>query len=372
MLYIKRRRNIIAYIVSVGTATPPYAVEQEQVERFVKDLFQSSFRNIDRLLPVFKNANIQKRYFAAPLSWFSKDHSFQEKNDLFIQNALELSKAAVEKCLLHSPFLKRSLEIHDIEAIFFITSTGIATPSIEARLMNVLPFSKHTKRIPIWGLGCAGGAAGISRAFEYCQAFPKANVLVISVELCSLTFQRNDRSKSNLIGTSLFADGVACCLICGKDSPALKESKLNKLPKILASQSTLLEQTEEVMGWDVRNDGLYVIFSKDIPALILRYFSTFVETLLAQHGVTLDQIRHFIAHPGGRKVLEAYSEALHVPQEKFEVARTVLQNYGNMSSATIFFVLLKYLQKEIRTNDFGMITALGPGFSSEIVLLQWE
>jgi alkylresorcinol/alkylpyrone synthase len=232
--------------------------------------------------------------------------------------------------------------------------------------MNMLPFSPHTKRIPIWGLGCAGGAAGLARAYEYCLAFPNAKVLVLAVEFCSLTFQPEDRSKSNLIGTSLFADGVACVCVAGDGSAAQR-----KRPRILASQSTLLHNAEDVMGWDIRDDGFFVVFSKDIPSLILSWLKPNVEQFLRLHCLTIADIDYFIAHPGGKKVLEAYQTALGIDEKKTAVSFQILKQFGNMSSVTVYFVLEQFMKQPVKEGEHGLLLALGPGFSSELVLLRW-
>lgn len=237
--------------------------------------------------------------------------------------------------------------------------------------MNVLPFSEHTKRVPIWGLGCAGGAAGLSRAFEYCRAFPKAKVLVLSIELCSLTFQRNDFSKSNLIGTSLFADGVACALVVGDDFPIEKFRILPSSPFILSTQSTTMKDSIDVMGWEIKNSGLYVVFSKDIPAIIETWLKPNINEFLTENGVSMEKLNHFIAHPGGKKVLEAYVKSLHLNPNMVEISADVLREYGNMSSATILYVLNRYM-KVGQKGDIGVAAALGPGFSSELLLLNWR
>jgi alkylresorcinol/alkylpyrone synthase len=275
------------------------------------------------------------------------------------------------KCLHNADFLTRNITCQEIDAIFFISTTGIATPSIEARIMNLLPFLPHTKRIPIWGLGCAGGAAGLSRAYEYCLAFPKAKVLVLSVELCSLTFQRNDLSKSNFIGTSLFADGVACALVCGDDSNYSEYRKKKTSPFIIATQSTLMPDSLEVMGWDIKSNGLYVVFSRDIPHIIENWLKPNVTEFLEENPVDLKTINYFIAHPGGKKVIDAYVKSLEIPPSMTEVSLDVLKQFGNMSSATILFVLKRFMEKEIPEGAYGLGTALGPGFSSELHLMRW-
>ncbi|PWA12413.1 type III polyketide synthase [Pueribacillus theae] len=360
------------YILSVGTESPPHYFSQEEVKNFVRELFHSQFRNIDRLLNIFHNGQIEGRYFSAPLEWFQKEHTFSEKNNLYIELAVELGVKAIEKALHNVNFFAKPVPFKEIDAIFFISSSGISTPSIDALIMNKLPFSNHLKRIPIWGLGCAGGAAGISRAFEYCTAFPEANVLILSVELCSLTFQKGDLTKSNLIGTSLFADGVACGLVCGDESTLLSTSRLRNSPYILGNSSAFMPESEDVMGWEIKNTGLHVIFSKDIPQIIEGWLKPNVVEFLEKYDLSIHQVQHFVAHPGGRKVLEAYERTLNLSEDKLSISADVLKKYGNMSSATILYVLQQFLLQNLDEYDIGLLMALGPGFSSETVLLEWR
>jgi alkylresorcinol/alkylpyrone synthase len=358
-------------IVSIGEAVPENVLEQQHAMEFAKEIFSNSFRDIERLLQVFQNGQIEKRHIVQPIEWYKEEHSFGDKNKVYIEAATNLGVKAIKNCLANEEFLTEELDINEIEAIFMISSTGLATPSIEARIMNQLTFSPHTKRIPIWGLGCAGGAGGLSRAYEYCLAYPNARVLVVAIELCSLTFQRKDLSKSNFIGTSLFADGVACALLCGDKVDLTSICKKRAVPTILATQSTLMPQSLDVMGWEVRSEGLHVIFSKDIPTIVENWLKPNVLEFLSGLGVKMDDITHFIAHPGGKKVLEAYQKALHIPQSMTEISLDVLKNYGNMSSVTIFFVLRRYMERAEK-KDVALVTALGPGFSSELLWVRWE
>ncbi len=358
-------------ILSVAEAVPPFSITQDKVMDFAEELFSESFRDIKRLLPVFLNGQIEKRHFAKGLEWFKQDHTFQEQNDAYLESAVTLGIEAIENCLSTPKYLTKSIPFDEIEAIFTISSTGIATPSIEARIMNLLPFSAHTKRIPIWGLGCAGGASGLSRAYEYCLAFPKSKVLVLAIELCSLTFQRNDRSKSNLVGTSLFADGVAAVVVCGDESEVQTYQKRVALPKIIATKSTLMQDSLDVMGWDLKNEGLHVVFSKDIPTIVENWLESNVKTFFKEQNLAIKEVRHFIAHPGGKKVLKAYEKALGFSEEMTEIPLQVLKEYGNMSSTTILYVLNRFMGLANR-GEFGLAAALGPGFSSELLLLRWE
>ncbi|WP_102263349.1 type III polyketide synthase [Mesobacillus jeotgali] len=358
-------------VISIAEALPPFTIEQEKVMDFAEKLFKESFKDINRLLTVFQNGQIEKRHFAKDLDWFESDHTFEEKNDAYIEAAVELGAKAISNCLKNGDFLKNEVHLEEIDAIFTISSTGVSTPSIDARIMNILPSSQYTKRIPIWGLGCAGGASGLSRAYEYCLAYPKAKVLVLSVELCSLTFQRNDRSKSNLIGTSLFADGVACALVCGDDSGYENIMKKESAPNIIGTQSTTMPDSEDVMGWEVKNEGLYVVFSKDIPTIIENWLQPNVLRFLNTNGLDVSDLNHFIAHPGGKKVLDAYVSAMKFPEKMTETSLNVLKDYGNMSSATILYVLRRFMETA-KEGDLGLGAALGPGFSSELLLMRWE
>ncbi|MBM7584286.1 alkylresorcinol/alkylpyrone synthase [Bacillus pakistanensis] len=354
-------------IIAVETTLPPYRISQEQVARFAKNLFSNSFRDINRLLKVFQNGDIESRYFVKDLEWFSRSHTFQEKNDAFIENAVSLGSKAIQACIESQD----KLNYDNIDAIITVCTTGLATPSIEARIMNQLPFPENVKRIPIWGLGCAGGVSGLSRAHEYCLAYPDANVLVLSIELCSLTFQHGDHSKSNLVGTSLFGDGVACALVCG-DKSMLVDSNGQVFPAIVTTQSTLMKDSLDVMGWDIRNEGLFVVFSKDIPTIVKNWLGPNVSGFLEQNQLQTSDLKHFVAHPGGKKVLEAYQEALNFSSDMIELSLKVLKKYGNMSSATVLYVLKEFLDKEIASGQYGLAAALGPGFSSELVLLRWD
>ncbi|RNA66710.1 type III polyketide synthase [Alteribacter keqinensis] len=359
-------------ILSVSTEIPPYTIAQEETEAIVRELFRESFTDIDRMMKIFGNSQIERRNFVVPKEWFEKDHSFEEKNDLYIKEAVRLGCGAIRTCLAPSEFLTEAVPFEDIDAIILVSSSGFSTPTIDAKIMNELPFSPHTKRIPIWGLGCAGGAVGMSRAYEYCRAYPDAKVLVVCIELCSITFQRNDTRKSNLVGTSLFADGVACALVTGDEAVNTGKPKLPALPTIHGTQSTLMPDSEDVMGWDIKNSGLHVIFSRDIPSIIRDWLRPNVETFLAQQELKHEDIHYFVAHPGGRKVLEAYETALNYSEQMTEIPRQVLTNNGNMSSPTVLYVLKDIMLQQPSAGSQGIMTALGPGFSSELLHLIWE
>lgn len=351
----------MSFIRKVVTENAPYYVDQEEIVHVVRNLFGEHYTDIERLLKVFGNGQIEGRYFAAPLKWFEKEQGLEEKNNLYVEEAVRMGCRAVSRCLEES-----GVEKNEIDAFFFVSSSGMATPTIDVRIMNELGLPPHIKRMPLWGLGCAGGASGISRAHDFCEAYPDAKVLVLCLELCSLTFQRSDLSKSNLIGTSLFADGAACVLVTGSNVQAPDGGFF-----IRGTQSTLMPHSEDVMGWDVKDEGLHVVFSRDIPKIIQEWLKPNVEVFLEKLGKRTSDITHFVAHPGGKKVLSAYEKSLGFSEEKTNVSRNVLARYGNMSSPTVLYVLKDFIEKRPETGEEGLLTALGPGFSSEMLWLEW-
>ena len=222
------------------------------------------------------------------------------------------------------------------------------------------------------GLGCAGGTAGLARALEFCLAYPKSAILVLCIELCSLTFQRGDKSKRNLVGTSLFADGAACVLVAGEDWPLRKMVKRAAYPRIVGADTTLMPNSEDVMGWNVKDNGLHVVFAQSIPSIVETWLRPTIEAFLERHHLNSKDLDYFIVHPGGRKVLEAYQRSLKIKDDKMQYAKQVLQNFGNMSSPTVLFVLNQVMEEADAPGDKGLTVSLGPGFNAECVLLQWE
>jgi alkylresorcinol/alkylpyrone synthase len=250
----------------------------------------------------------------------------------------------------------------DVDHIFFVSTTGLAAPSLDARLMALLGMSRHTRRTPIWGLGCAGGVAGLARASEYVRAFPAQRALLVCVELCSVTFQFDDRSKRNLVATSLFGDGAAAVLIEG-------DATGGGGPEIVATQSTLFPDSFDLMGWDIVDTGMRVVFGAGIPRVVTAHYHDLATEFLKMHELSLADIQHHIYHPGGAKVVHAYEQAAGLAGDALQPSREILRQYGNMSSATVLFVLEQYLQRGIAPGEHGLMTVFGPGFSAEMALI---
>lgn len=367
-------------IRSLATALPPYTVPQEAIRDLARAHFAPALPDIDRYLPVFRHARIDTRQFVAPLEWFMVPHSFKECNDLFIEAATALGEAAA----LHT-LQAAGLEPHDIDHLFWVSTTGLAAPSPDAILINRLGMGRHIRRTPIWGLGCAGGVAGLARAFEYTRAFPDHRALLLTVELCSVTFQWDDRSKRNLIAASLFADGAAAVLVEGDElaiRPGTEPGRSTEDYRlaaqspgrpitILGTQSTLWPGTLDMMGWDIVDTGMRVVFSSRIPSIVQSLMRENVAAFLAPYGLAIDDIDHWVLHPGGAKVIAAYQAALGIDPERLRPTGEVLRRCGNMSSATIFFVLEAFLRAGApAAGEYGVLAVLGPGFSCELALIK--
>ena len=354
----------MARIISVGTAVPEYKITQQDARTLVQMMYRDVFPDIDHYLGIFDNAGIEERYLCKPKEWFMEERTFAERNAVYVEEACKLGERAVQ-----SIFDKVDITPQDVDALFFVSTTGLATPSIDAYLINHFRMNPHMKRTPIWGLGCAGGVSGLARAMEAARAFPKSYILLVTVELCGLTFCKNDLSKSNFVATSLFADGAAAVLLAGDDVCLRTEENV---PRIVSAMSTLWPDSEDVMGWDVVEDGLKVVFSKEIPRIILEKLRPAITHFLSENKMDVSDIQHNIFHPGGMKVIGAYQECLDLPYEKLQHTASVLRSYGNMSSPTVLFVLERELQDAHAQGNYGLMFALGPGFSLEMLLLRWE
>ncbi len=357
-------KRMQARLVALATAVPQHEIAQAHVKDFARQLFREVLsEDDDRLIAVFDHAGVASRHVCMPLEWFGADHTFGEKNALYVEHAVQLGAEVAARALAQA-----GLEAHEIDHIVFVSSTGIAAPTVDARLATVLALRTGVRRTPIWGLGCAGGTAGLARAREFALADPGSHVLVIALELCSLTFQRNDLSKRNLVAASLFGDGAAAAIVVAGDEPPDRGAHALEL---VASASTFWHDTLDVMGWDVDASGLHVIFARDIPSIVHERVRPGLVEFLATQDLTLATLDHVVAHPGGMKVLAAYREALGLGEGALAHAYAVLRAHGNMSSPTCLFVLERVLAaREIRAGESAVLSALGPGFCAEYLLMR--
>lgn len=365
---VERQGRPQARVLGVGTANPPHRYGQAEVQTLVRSMFDR-LPGIERLMGVFENTGIEGRYLGAPLEWFAQDHSFEEKNALWFGAALEISLQASRKALAQA-----GVGADEVGAVVMVTTTGIATPNLESYLIQQLGIPLSAVRLPLWGLGCAGGAAGLARSAELAQHRPGQVVLMVAVELCSLTFLRNDISKSNLIATSLFADGAAAVVVgAGRESgerAGRGETAWASSPEIVGGFTRLLPGSYDVMGWDVAQGGLKVRFAQSIPSLVQGELGSLIHDGLESHGLTAADVGAWVLHPGGAKVLAAYREGMGIDDLSHEASWSVLRKYGNMSSPTVLFVLEEMLGR-VGSGTDGVLLALGPGFSAEGVVLRW-
>ncbi len=346
-------------LISIAKIDFPDRIEQHIVKQYARNIFQPSFPQIERILGVFDNTGINTRNFCKPLAYYGDLHGFQSQNDEYIRIALEYAVIAVENCM-DSAHVSGS----DITDIIFVSTTGLSTPSLDALIVNKLRLNQNITRTPIFGLGCAGGVGGFAKAGVLAQSNPDAIVLLVNVELCSLTFLNNDFSKSNLVGSSLFSDGVTACLIAGDN----KKGESSRTISFLGSQSKMYYDSLDVMGWQFQDSGFKVLFSQDIPMIISENIYKDVSQFLSRYDLTMANIKNFIFHPGGRKVLTAYEESLQISAADLKTTRHVMSDYGNMSSATVLYVLERFYEKGF-VDGYGLMLAMGPGFCSEMALI---
>ncbi len=340
-------------LLSLATAVPPYRLEQRDVMKIAARLFDGAFVDLDRLLGVFGNAAIETRYSCVPIDWYMDDHGLAERNALYLENAVTLLERAAADGLAAA-----GLTAEDIDLIVSVSSTGIATPSLDALLMERMPFRRDVQRLPIFGLGCAGGVLGLARAAAFARAEAGSRVLFLVVELCALTFQRADLSKSNLIAIALFGDGAAAGVV----------SRAGEGPAITGWGEYTWPRSLDIMGWNIVDEGFGVLVSRDSPTLVRGKIRAATETVLARQGLALGDIDSFICHPGGAKVIDALEDAYGLPPGGLEHSRAVLRDYGNMSAATVLFVLDRALKAAGGRRH--LLSSLGPGFTAAFLTLE--
>lgn len=356
-------------IASVATAYPPYrypqAVLTEALKRVYKDKMDET-RIIDRL---HSNCGVDYRHVMFPIDSLGSYSGFGQSNDAWIEGALELGQEAISSALERA-----DLKASDVSALFVASTTGLATPSLDARLINRMKFPTRTKRTPIFGLGCAAGAVGITRAADYVRAYPKQYAIFLSVELCSLNWQEADQSIGNLVACGLFGDGAAAVVIAGEETPLAQRvrSQNKPCPRVMDSRSTLYPDTEHIVGLKFKDSGFNVVLSPEIPNLITKHLRNDVESFLGDNDLDLSEIYSFIFHTGGPKVLQAMENALDLPAGALDPSWQKLREVGNVSSVSILSVMEDhFLNHAGNPGAHSMLAAMGPAFCSELILLEW-
>lgn len=358
-----------ARILGVGTAVPEHVVSQAEAREFAGRMFRGGHPDIDRLLPVFDHAGVEQRHFCVPTAWFDQPHTFGERNDLYVHHALMLSIEAAQQALDDS-----GLGAGDIGTVLFVSTTGMATPSLDSRLALALGCPPDVRRDATFGHGCAGGVGGLARAAAHARADPDRAVLLVATELCGLTFQGDDWSKANFVSTSLFADGAAAVVV-GNDRG---HDPSGSGPAIIADACVLWPDTEDVMGFEFTDRGLEVVLSRSVPQLVRSHFAASVDTVCERASIAVADIHRYVMHPGGAKVLDAYLDVLPIEAAQLRWSREVLRTHGNMSAPTALFVLRAAMDAALCGADDGptagelaLVSAMGPGFAAEHVVLRW-
>jgi alkylresorcinol/alkylpyrone synthase len=347
-------------IISAASAYPKHYYSQDVLLTALRTYWADELSRPETLDRLHSRASVDGRYLAYPMADYYTMQTFGDFNHAWMKAAEELGSLALCRALTRA-----GIEPQQIDAIFFVSVTGVCSPSIDAKLVNRMQLSPNIKRMPIFGLGCVAGAAGISRAADYVRAFPDHVAALVSVELCSLTLQKKDLSVANLISSGLFGDGAAAVLIAGANLP-------QSGPEIIATRSTFYPDTEDVMGWDITEKGFQIVLSPSVPEVIREHFGKDVDAFLGDHDLTRQDINSWIMHTGGPKVLEASQDALGVGREALRHSWECLRKTGNLSSASVLCVLEEYMERDRpRPGDLSVLAAAGPGFCSELVLLKW-
>lgn len=347
------------HIAAVARALPPHRYPQEEITAALSRLLDAEATG--RVERLHRAAQVGARHLALPLAEYPRLQGFAGANDAFIRVGTDLAAEALSRALAEA-----GLGPRDVDLIATVTVTGVATPSIDARLVNRLGLRPDVKRLPVFGLGCVAGAAGVARVSDHLRGWPDQVAALVSIELCSLTLQRGDGSGANLVATGLFGDGAVALVGLGPEHPRARG------PRVVATRSRFYPDTERVMGWDVTGEGFKVVLAQGVPALAREHLGDDVREFLAAHGLTTDDIAAWVCHPGGPKVLEAVQASLGVDDDALALSWRSLREVGNLSSASVLLVLEDTLrERPPAPGQRGLLLAMGPGFCAEMVLLAW-
>jgi alkylresorcinol/alkylpyrone synthase len=350
---------MISKILSTATAIPKYGTTQEEslayVEKWVQHLPEREQRKI---LKIFKFAQVDKRYTVRDMDSILAGESFEERNNIYIEQAIELGEIALRKALD-----KASLQPEDIDYIITTSCTGFMIPSVDAYLINKLRMRQDIIRLPVTEMGCAAGTSALIYAHNLLKAQPEKRIAILAVEFPSCTLVREDLSMTNVVSTAIFGDGVACTIL--GPSEELK-------PAIVGTDMFHFFDAIDMMGYSVRNTGYHMVLDKSVPERIETHFDEIIFPFLEKNGVTIEEVNHLIFHPGGKKIIRMVEKLLHELGKDIEDTKAVLRDYGNMSSATVLYVLERFLDKQIPAGDRGLMLSFGPGFSAQRLLLEWK
>ncbi len=348
----------VATIAGTSTAVPPYVLSRDLCKNGIGGVFNLDDARLTAIREVIDNSQIDQRYCVFPPEYSIEPRPLSQTAAEYQDKAVELGLQVTEQALAQA-----NMTPADVDLLVTVSCTGIMIPSLDAHIATIMPFRPDVRRLPITELGCAAGAAGLARTWEYISAFPDRTALLVAVEIPTLTFQRKDISQANLISAVLFGDGAAGVVVTGREAPG---------PRILASECFLFPNSLTAMGFDLRDTGLHIVLSKDVPELIRERVKGLAEGFLARQGLRKEDISAFLLHPGGQKLLSFMQEELGLSRADTEISWDILRRYGNLSSASVLFILNEWLvQREMPSGSYGLLMAFGPGFTAEMMLLQW-
>ena len=357
----------MSVIAGVGTALGAHSYAQEQItQAFVTYVLgeDPDPRTASLLRRFHANSGVRTRSLALPLEAYPELDGFTGANAAWRDVAVELGAQCVTSALQQTGLLAS-----EVDLVVSTTVTGVVVPSLEARLMSIVGFRPDVRRVPLFGLGCVAGASGLARVHDYLVGHPDDVAVLLAVELCSLTVQRDDTSTANLVASGLFGDGAAAVVVVG-------ERRARSLglagPQIIASRSRFYEDTEDVMGWDVGASGFRVVLAPTVSDVVAANLGTDAKGFLADHGLEISDVTRYVSHPGGPKVIDAVTTALALAPEALDLTRNSLRDIGNLSSASVLHVLRDTMDSYATgTGDPALLVAMGPGFCAELVLLRW-
>jgi alkylresorcinol/alkylpyrone synthase len=345
-------------IAATSTAVPPHILTREDVKTYMRQVFSVGERRLDTLMTVIDNAQVHTRHSVFPVDYIVRPRSLAQLSLEYQEHAVALGRQAAERCLANARMTPR-----DIDMIMTVSCTGFMIPSLDAHLINLMGFRSNVRRLPLTELGCAAGAMALALAAEFVRASPGSTVLIVAVELPTLTFQRGDLSQANLISTVLFGDGAAAAVVTGRATAG---------PWVVDADTYTFPQSLDAMGFELRDTGFHIVLSKDVPQMIRERIRQLVDEFLQRSGLTRGAVAAFLLHPGGQKLLSYVERELELDRADTQLSWDVLREYGNLSSATILFILHARLTTgQMTPGAYGLVAAFGPGFSAELLLLQW-
>ena len=348
----------VATIAATATALPPHTITREDVKYYLGRVFEIPEQRLEAMMAVVDHAQVRKRHSIFPIEYTVEPRSLTKTNQQYSEHAVRLGRQAAEECLRRA-----GLRAEDVDLLITTSCTGFMIPSLDAHLIHQMGFRRDVRRMPFTELGCAAGAMGISCAADFLCAHPGANALILAVELPTLTLQRKDVSQANLISAVIFGDGAAAVLLSGT---------LKKGPRVVASETYTFPDSLAAMGFDLRDSGFHILLSKDVPQMIRGEIRGLVDGFLAKQRLSREQIKGWILHPGGARLLRNIEEELGLGNSDTQFSWDVLGEFGNLSSATILFILQEWMEKKpLAPGEYALAAAFGPGFSAEFVLLQW-